>query len=123
MKQREEILAGDLSGSEERVVHYYGSEMEVDDEEVQEDDLEYSQSHVPVENDHINKFLKLSTTSKKTRNLGRAEPLVDYSQSQLLILEQHLCNLEDIATRKERVQKEKEEKLIERKLNKAKKAE
>ena len=122
LKQREEILAGDLSSSEEGVVHYYGSEMEVDDD-VQEEDLEYSQSPVPVENDHISKFLKLPTTSKKTRNLGRAEPLVDYSQSQLLTSEQHLCNLEDIATRKERVQKEKEKKLKERKLNKAKKAE
>ena len=122
MKQREEILAGDLPSSKEGVVHYYGSEMEVDDD-VQEEDLEYSQSPIPVENDHISKFLKLPTTSKKTRNLGRAEPLVDYSQSQLLTSKQHLCNLEDIVTRKERVQKEKEEKLKERKLNKAKKAE
>ena len=79
LKQREEILAGDLLGSEKGLVHYYRSEMEVDDEEVQEDDLEYNQSPTAVENDHISKFLKLPTTSKKTRKIGRAKPLVDYS--------------------------------------------
>ena len=48
---------------------------------------------------------------------------MDYSQSQLLTSSQHMSNLECIATTKERVQQEKENKLKEKKANKARKAE
>ena len=65
LKQRKEILVGNLPGSEKGLFHYYGSEMEVDDEEVQEDDLEYSQSPIVAENDHISKFLNSQQPVKR----------------------------------------------------------
>ena len=55
--------------------------------------------------------------------MGRAEPLVDYSQSQILTSEEHLTTLENIATQKERVQEMKEQKIKERAIKKSKKAE
>ena len=121
-EQREEILGGDLPSCEEGIVHYYGSELELDDEEIEKQNLEQSQSSTATKEDHISKFLKLPRTTKKTRRMGKAKPLIDYSQSQLLTLDEHLCNLKDIATKTERIQIEKEQKLKERELSKAKKA-
>ena len=49
------------------------------------------------------------------------EPLVDYSQSQVLTSNHHITDLESIAIRKERLQLEKKQKKIEKELNKAQK--
>ena len=52
-----------------------------------------------------------------------AEPLVDYSQSQLLTSSDHLSNLEIMARKKERVQEEKLQRTKEKELNRARKTE
>ena len=55
--------------------------------------------------------------------MGRAEPLVDYSRSQMLTTEEHLTTLENIAIQKERLQEMKEQKIKKRAIKKAKRAE
>ena len=84
--------------------------------------MDQSQSPIDVKKDHISKFLKLLRAPKTMRRVKKTKSLIDYSQSQVLTLDEHLCSLEDIATKKERVQIEKEQKVKERKSNKVKKA-
>ena len=72
---------------------------------------------------HMNEFLKLPRAKRTTRSVNRIEPLVDYSQSQLLTSEEHISNLEIMVGKKERLLEEKKEKKIQREVERAKKVE
>ena len=63
----------------------------------------------------------MPTAPRQTKRISRIEPLVDYSQFQVLTSNHHITNLESIATRKQRLQLAKEQKKIEKELNKAQK--
>ena len=63
----------------------------------------------------------MPTAPRQTERVLRIEPFVDYSQSQVLTSDHHITDLESIATRKERLQFEKEQKKIGKELNKAQK--
>ena len=95
----------------------------MEDEEAEEENLEPIQSPTVVGNDHNSKFFKLPKALEVIRKMRRIEALVDYSQFHLLTSNQHISSLEEMAARKERIQSEKEQKLMDRELNKAKKAE
>ena len=83
-------------------VHYYGSEDKVEDDEVEANMLEQNQSSTTGigGQNHINQFLKLSKVSKAATRVERAGPVIDYSQSQHLTLDEDFATLESIAKRK-----------------------
>ena len=68
--------------------------------------MEQSQSLIAANSNDkgISKFLKLLRRCKRVTRVSRNEPLIDYSQSQLLPSDEHLSCLEGIASRKKRVQ-------------------
>ena len=96
-EQREEILEEGIPPAD---IHYYGSEedMEVDVEEDEGIEASQSPGSAQEEENHITKFLKLPKPPRRALRVGRAEPLIDYNQSQTLTLDEHLTRLETIAT-------------------------
>ena len=144
-QQKEEILQEGILEADMRHTYYYGSdeEFEVDSTEdeamervapteeaamervapTEEAAMEQSPTVEEEQEKHISRFLKLPKAPRRPIRVGRAEPLVDYNQSQMLALEEHLTTLETIATQKERVQEMKEQKIKERIIKKSKRAE
>ena len=104
-QQREQILQEELPTVEHDIVHYYGSEDEVEDDQDEEEDMEQSQSLTIANSSeiHNSKFLKLPKGYKRGTRVSRNELLIDYSQSQMLTSNEHLTCLEGIASRKERI--------------------
>ena len=85
-------MEGDLPQPQERIVHYYGSEEEVEEDHVEDELLPNIESPiVALRNlNHIIQFLKLPKGSKKPIRMERAKFLVDYSKFQLLITNEHI---------------------------------
>ena len=119
----QEIWEEGLPNVEEGVVHYFV------DHESDEDEFLLTAA---AENSHVEEeeadnsalfstFLRLpqAPTTRKTI----VEPLEDYSQSQILTFSQHVEALRDIATQKEKVQLQREERARIRELTKHKRAE
>ena len=79
-------------------------------------DIALSQEEPPVHG-NISTFLKLPQGILVTRR-ATYEPLVNYSQFQIITSDSHVETLHKIAKRKEQLAKEKEAKILERKLTK-----
>ena len=119
----QEIWEEGLPNVEEGVVHYFV------DHESDEDELlsTTASGNSPLEEEEaensalFSTFLRLlqAPTTRKTI----VEPLVDYSQSQILTSSQHVEALKDIATQKEKVQLQREERARIRELTKHKRVE
>ena len=126
-EQRAEIFEEGMPNPGGGGLHYYGTEEEKGLQEVEEGSAPEAECEPPTaattSGDHISQFLKLPRVPRRAAIQGRPEPLIDYSSSQLLTLEQHLNTLERIVSNKERVQEEKLQKQREREENRAKKAE
>ena len=86
-----EIMDEDLPRGEDGALHYYAEE-EGDMSGESLTDLERAPE--------ISQFLKLPQKSIQATRIVH-EPLVDYSQSQILTSDQHIENMEDIAKKKE----------------------
>ena len=110
-QQKEKISHEELIVAENDIVHYYGSEDEVEDDQGEEEGMEQSQPPIAANSSdiHLNKFLKLPKGCKRGTRVSRNEPLIDYLQSQLLTSDEHLSSLEGIASRKERIRQERVE--------------
>ena len=108
----EEIMEGDISCGVENGKHYY----------VQDDgDVELEEGASPESTPSISQFLKLLQREfQGTRVLY--EPLVDYSQSQLLTLVEHSHKMQEIAHNKSMVAIAKKERKKQTKLTKISKA-
>ena len=93
-----EIMEEDLPREEEGARHYFVE----DEEEFGIEDIVDSKNTPP-----ISQFLKLP---QRIVNAPRVlhEPLVDYSRGQLLTLDAHIHNMQEIAAKKELVPKQKE---------------
>ena len=133
-QEREEILQEHIPKGKMRHTHYYGNdeEIEVDSSEdeameraapTEEAAMEHSPTAGEEQEKLISRFLKLPKAPRRPIRVGRAKPLVDYSQSQMLTSEEHLTTLENIATQKKRVQEMKEQKIKERAIKKSKRVE
>ena len=119
----QEIWEECLPNVEEGVVHYFV------DHESDEDELlpTTAAENSPLEEEEaensalFSTFLRLpqAPTTRKTI----VQPLVDYSQSQILTSSQHVEAMKDIATQKEEVQLQREERARTRELTKHKRAE
>ena len=95
IQAREEIFERCIPKNVEDVVHYYGSGDDLEEDQLHEEELEQDESPTAVNSrkNSISKFLKLLRGSRRARIVRKAEPLVDYSQRQLLISSQHMSNL------------------------------
>ena len=124
-EQREEILEEGIPPADMTNTHYYGTEEDIETAVEEDEGMEASQSprSAKEEENHITKFLKLPRPLRRALREGRAEPLIDYSQSQMLTLDEHLATLKSIATQKQKVQELKVQKLKEREIMMTKKAE
>ena len=119
----QEIWEESLPNVVEGVVHYFV------DHESDEDELLLTTAaeNSPLEEEEaensalFSTFLRLpqAPTTRKTI----VEPLVDYSQSQILTSSQHVEAMKDIATQKEEVQLQREERARIRELTKHKRVE
>ena len=94
-QEREEILQEGIPEGNMRHTHYYGSdeEIEVDSTEdeameraapTEEATMEQSPTVGEEQEKYISRFLKLPKAPTRPIRVGRAEPLVDYSQLQML---------------------------------------
>ena len=121
---REAIFEEGIPTAEGDCIHYYGSEADVEEHQQQEGESATPPSPTAAipRGNVISNFLKLPRGSRPTVRRG-AEPLVDYSQSQLLTSSDHLSNLEIMARKKKRVQEEKLQRAKEKELNRARKTE
>ena len=117
-----------------RHTHYYGSDEEFEVDSIEDEVMERAAPTKEVameqspttgeeQEKHISRFLKLPKAPKRSIRVGRAEPLVDYSQLQMLTSEEHLTTLENTTIQKERVQEMKEQKIKERTIKKSKRVE
>ena len=91
------------------------------DAEIEEgaEDVDLSQDPPIVAN--ISTFLRLPQ-QVNTRTKARFEPMVNYSQSQILTTNEHVQTLEAIAQKKEEVAIEKERRRVEKELTKTMRA-
>ena len=89
----------------------------MDDEDVLESDKNEKE---PSTQDNISRFLSLPQEVFISRT--RAKPIIDYSQSQILISAKHMDTLHSIVKNKDQLAQEKEAKRIERKLIKHERA-
>ena len=85
------------------------------DDHVQEEDFEDSRPNFST-------FLRLPQEGIPRKRKTTCEPIVDYGQSQILTSSQYVHTLEDIASKKAQIQKDKEERAKNRKLTKNVKA-
>ena len=85
-----EIMDEDLPRGEDGALHYYIEE---------EGDMSGESLADPKIAPGISQFLKLPQKSIQATRIVH-EPLVDYSQSQILTSDQHIDNMEDIAKKK-----------------------
>ena len=108
----DEILEDDLSKGGENGKHFY---IEDEGEEVVEGGVE------PENTTEISQFLRLPQRMVQVPKVGH-EPLVNYSQSQILTSQQHIQNMEDIAYKKSVVAQQRVEKARQNELKKVKRA-
>ena len=85
------------------------------DDHIQEEDLEDSSPNFST-------FLRLPQEGIPRKRKTTCEPIVDYGQFQILTSLQHVHTLEDIASKKAQIQKDKEERAKNRELTKNVKA-
>ena len=108
----EEIMGEDIALPSPHATYYYVNSVQ---EDVLGDDEDEEES--PSLHDNIFNFLRMPqevVTIKKSR----AEPFIDYSQSQIVTSAQHVDTLHSITTKKEKIAEESETKKMERKLTK-----
>ena len=121
----QEIWEEDLPTPQVGALHYFvdqessGDELpqfaSTVDDHVQEEDLEDSSPHFST-------FLRLPQEGIPRNRKTTCEPIVDYGQSQILTSSQHVHTLEDIASKKAQIQKDKEERAKNKELTKNVKA-
>ena len=77
IEERKDIMERNLPLPQERVVHYYGSEEEVEEDHIEDGFLPNieSPSAAPKNSSDISQFLKLPKGSKKPARMGRIDPL------------------------------------------------
>ena len=95
----EEIIGEDIAPPSPNATHYYVDSVQ---EDVLGDDEDEEES--PSTHDNISNFLRMPqevVTIKKSR----AEPFIDYSQSQIVTSAQHVDTLHSIATKKRKLHK------------------
>ena len=108
----EEIMGEDIVPPSQHATYYYVDSMQ---EDVFGDDKDEEEN--PSIHDNISNFLRMPqevVTIKK----ARAEPFIDYSQSQILTSAQHVDALHNIAAKKEKIAEEREAKKVEREFTK-----
>ena len=108
----EEIMGEDIAPPSPHVTYYYVDSIEEDVLGDNEDEEESPSTH-----DNISNFLRMPqevVTIKKSR----VEPFINYSQSQIVTLAQHVDTLHSIAAKKEKIVEEREAKKVERELTK-----
>ena len=110
----------DLPPTPTHATHFYVDSLET-----------HAEIDVGLEDDDIEERLESPTTITTflrmpqvvvSRHNTRAEPLVDYSQNQIITSDEHIENLYSIQQRKEEIAQGKESKKVERELTKVAKA-
>ena len=109
-----EMMEEGLPSPPSNPIHFYVDNEDVDD--LQEEELG-SQDPPPTQ-PNISTFLRLPQQDVPTHR-SILEPLVDYSQSQILTSNDHVSTLESIAQKKIEVARERERKKIEKEYNKS----
>ena len=99
-----------LSTTQEVVVHYYESEKELEEEQIEEDEDSASDFLFigPLNQFNISQFFKSPRAPMRSKRVESIELLMDYFQSQFLTSHHRIFSLESIATRKARLQYEME---------------
>ena len=108
----QEIIEEGIPPSSPNAIHYYVNSMEDEDGLDIDEDVEE-----PYTQNNISNFLRLPQEVVTTRRY-RAEPLVDYSQSQILTLVEHVNILHNSAEKKDQLLQEKDARRVERKFTK-----
>ena len=116
--QVEEIVEEGLPSPPRHCTHYYVS--------VEEEPTIPSTTcslAVPDSAQPLSQFLKLPQIEMPMSTKGRAEPIIDYSHSQILTFNEHVGKLRRIADKKAMVEEQKAAKLRQRELTKRRRAE
>ena len=115
-EQMNDIMEEGLPPTPTHATHFYVDSLEA-----------HTEIDVGLEDDNIEERLESPTTITTflrmpqvvvPRPNTRAEPLVDYSQSQIITSDEHVDNFYSIQQRKEEIAQEKEAKRVERELTK-----